>query len=48
MRDLYSKSAENAQRNMTEEILSMEKALEQLQSNIPELEVQARNQEVPD
>lgn len=42
----YNKSAENAKRNMTEEILSMEKQLEQLQQEIPQLETQARNQEI--
>lgn len=42
----YNKSAENAKRNMTEEILSMEKQLEQLQKEIPQLEIQARNQEI--
>jgi len=46
MRDSYSKAPENTKRNMTEEILSLEKTLERLQTEIPELEMRARNQEI--
>jgi hypothetical protein len=45
-RDDYNTSSNSAKRNMTGEILAMEKKLEQLQAGIPELEIQARNQEV--
>lgn len=46
MRSSYSSSSDNEKRNMTEEILTMEKKQEQLQVDIPQLEIQARNQEI--
>ena len=46
LRESYASSSDNQKRNMTEEILNAEKSLEQLQIQIKELEVQARNQEI--
>lgn len=46
MRDTYSTASQDAKRDMTAEILSMEKQLEQFQREIPKLEMQARNQEI--
>lgn len=46
MRATYSRSAPDAKRNMTNDMLQMEGQLEQLQKEISTLEVQARNQEI--
>jgi hypothetical protein len=46
LRESYASSSDNQKRSMTEEILNAEKSLEQLQIQIKELEVQARNQEI--
>lgn len=46
LRDSYASSSDNQKRNMTEEILNLEKKLELLQTEIKDTEVQARNQEV--
>lgn len=46
LRNEYSKSSPDSKRNMTNEILSLEKQIEQIQKDIPSLEVQARNQEI--
>jgi len=45
LRSAYSASSQDVRRNMTSEILRLEKQLEQLRKNIPALEIQARNQE---
>ena len=46
LRTSYSKSSLEAKRTMTTEIIDLEKKQDQLQRQIPPLEVQARNQEV--
>jgi hypothetical protein len=46
LRDSYASSSDDQKRNMTEEILNTEKKLERLQTEIRELEIQARNQEI--
>ncbi|GAB6009194.1 tetratricopeptide repeat protein [Dysgonomonas reticulitermitis] len=46
LRDSYASSPDNQKRSMTEEILNTEKKLERLQTEIKELEIQARNQEI--
>ena len=45
-RDTYASSSDSEKRNMTQEILNAEKKLESMQTEIRELEIQARNQEV--
>lgn len=45
-RTAYSIASADKRRNMTTEILNLEKQIEQLQTEIPALEVQARNQEI--
>lgn len=42
----YNKSNQDGRRNMSAEILRLEKAVEALQKEIPVLEMQARNQEI--
>lgn len=42
----YNKASADTRRNMTSEILGLEKQIEQIQRDIPSLEVQARNQEI--
>jgi len=46
LRTTYSRSAQDARRNMTSEMLRIEKQIEQLQKEIPALEMQTRNQEI--
>lgn len=46
LRATYSRSGQDARRNMSNEILRMEEQLDQLQKEIPGLEMQARNQEI--
>lgn len=46
LRVTYSRGGQDARRNMSNEILLMEGQLEQLQKEIPGLEMQARNQEI--
>jgi len=46
MRTTYSKSSDDAKRNMTNSIIDAEKRLEELQKEIPEAEIIARNQEI--
>lgn len=46
MRVTYSRSGQDVRRNMTNEMLRMEGQLEELQKEIPKLEMQARNQEI--
>lgn len=46
LRATYNRSGQDARRNMTDEMLRMEGQLEQLQKEIPTLEMQARNQEI--
>ena len=48
LRSTYSKSSQEARRTMATEITDLEKKQEQLQRQIPPLEVQARNQEIQD
>lgn len=42
----YSTASENSKRGMTSAILNLEKRVEQLQAEIPAMEMQARNQEI--
>ncbi|WP_108823009.1 M48 family metallopeptidase [Dysgonomonas sp. Marseille-P4361] len=46
MREEYSKSSPEGKRSMTSDILNLEKQLEKIHSELPRLEVQARNQEI--
>lgn len=46
MREEYSKSSPEGKRSMTSDILNLEKQLEKICSELPRLEVQARNQEI--
>lgn len=46
MREEYSKSSPEGKRNITSDILNLEKKLEQIKLELPQLEVQARNQEI--
>ncbi|MDR2955732.1 MAG: tetratricopeptide repeat protein [Prevotella sp.] len=46
LRTTYSRSNDNIRRNMTTEMLGLERQIEELQKEIPSLEIQARNQEI--
>lgn len=46
LRTTYAKASPDARRNMTSEIIGMEKQIEQIQKDIPTLEIQARNLEI--
>lgn len=46
MRSTYSKAAEATRRNMTNDILTVEKQLESISKEMPDLEMLARNQEI--
>lgn len=46
LRTKYSKASPDSKRNMATDILTLEKQIEQIQKDIPSLEIQARNKEI--